>query len=181
MALEHTNSALKAELAGAPVDSPVWAHELTLPEKGCLLLAREKGVGQFTNAVVLLCQHGTQRIVLADHNTKMHPLHTDISRSKPHTCVVFVTDSLGSNGFIINMPLPRHLQDLSTKVALAGMSLPVAHATALILSACYTHRSVCRLCLQRSCKTSKYTMGDPAAEAQPTYYIVAWKLREQHR
>ena len=66
MALEHTNSALKAELASESVDSPDWAHELTLPEKGCLLLAREKGMGQFTNAAVLLCQHGTQRIVLAD-------------------------------------------------------------------------------------------------------------------
>ncbi|KAA6426697.1 MAG: hypothetical protein FRX49_03807 [Trebouxia sp. A1-2] len=85
VALEQTNSALKAELAGKSVDSPVWAHELTLPEKGCLLLAREEGMGQFTNAAVLLCQH----------------------------------DSLGSSGFIINMPLPRHLQDLSTKVALA--------------------------------------------------------------
>lgn len=66
MALEQTNSALKAELASESVHSPEWAHELTLPEKGCLLLAREKGMGQFTNAAVLLCQHGTQRIVLAD-------------------------------------------------------------------------------------------------------------------
>lgn len=85
VALEQTNSALTAELSTVPDASSFWVHELSLPEKGCLLLGRMECMGQFTNAVILLCQH----------------------------------DSLGSSGFIINMPLPQKLLDLSTEVALA--------------------------------------------------------------
>lgn len=57
VALEKANSALTAELSSNTVPQPVWVHELTLPEKGCLLLGRLRGMGQFTHAVVLLCEH----------------------------------------------------------------------------------------------------------------------------
>ena len=61
VALEKANSALQQELADSqhtPTPDQKWVHELTLPEKGCLLLGRMKNLGVFTKSVVLLCHHG---------------------------------------------------------------------------------------------------------------------------
>lgn len=123
VALEQTNSALTAELSTAPEASSVWVHELSLPEKGCLLLGRMESMGQFTNAVILLCQHGMWCCAVAEQ--AVSPLSTSLMlQLVKQTCLqmsIFSTDSLGSSGFIINMPLPQKLLDLSTEVALAGM------------------------------------------------------------
>lgn len=85
VALERTSSALTEKLAQKPADHKAWAHELGLPEKGCLLLGRREDMAEFTHTVVLLCQH----------------------------------DSIGSSGFVINMPLPRHIIDASIELELS--------------------------------------------------------------
>lgn len=74
VALEQTNSALTAELSTASEASSVWVHELSLPEKGCLLLGRMECMGQFTNAVILLCQHGMWCCVVAEQAVQYTPL-----------------------------------------------------------------------------------------------------------
>lgn len=35
-----------------------WAHEIAQPEKGCLLVAKRKGLGMFACSVILMLEHG---------------------------------------------------------------------------------------------------------------------------
>ena len=58
VALEKRNSELTTELESKSAVQDAWVHELSLPEKGCLLLGRLENMEGFTHAVVLLCQHG---------------------------------------------------------------------------------------------------------------------------
>ena len=57
VALEHVSS---AGGAAALLSSPNtrWAHEIAKPEKGCLLVAKPRDLGQFTSGVVLVTEHG---------------------------------------------------------------------------------------------------------------------------
>lgn len=35
-----------------------WAHLITEPERGCLLVARAEHLGMFTHSVILVLEHG---------------------------------------------------------------------------------------------------------------------------
>lgn len=56
VALEHVSS---AGGAAALLSNPNtrWAHEIAQPEKGCLLVAKPRDLGQFTSGVVLVTEH----------------------------------------------------------------------------------------------------------------------------
>lgn len=57
VAMERSSTGGVAEqLLTAP--STRWAHEISRPEKGCLLVARRKGLGMFSAAVILMLEHG---------------------------------------------------------------------------------------------------------------------------
>ena len=36
----------------------IWAHPIAQPEAGCLLLARQSGLGMFSHSIVLITEHG---------------------------------------------------------------------------------------------------------------------------
>jgi putative AlgH/UPF0301 family transcriptional regulator len=52
---EHGSDSLKAAMKITPDEW--WAHEIAIPEKGCLLLSRREDLGVFSHSIVLITEH----------------------------------------------------------------------------------------------------------------------------
>lgn len=57
---QNVSSARKQEDLSNEDDDDVWAHQISAPETGCILFARQSigNIGFFTNSVILMVRHG---------------------------------------------------------------------------------------------------------------------------
>jgi len=112
-----------------------WAHAVSAPEKGCLLLAARPDLGPlFTQAVVLIVDHGKKRGGVFFHLKKKQrekevdffffslDLLFDRKKRKKNKKISFskTDDAAGSAGLVLNAPSRGLIGDVGLDHALAG-------------------------------------------------------------